>query len=66
MKYSSYYLLTIYQSKAPYISYCPVAVIKYDDQKSLRGERAYFGLWFQRDRVHHGGEAMATVKEIGS
>ena len=26
-------------------------------------EEKVFGLWFQRDRVHHGGEVMATVKE---
>lgn len=44
---------------ARYRNYFPLAVVKYHDQKQLKEGRASLILWFQRNRVHDGGEEMA-------
>lgn len=35
-------------------------MIKYTNKNQVRKERAYFGLQFQRDRLHNGREGMAA------
>lgn len=37
----------------------PMATVKIPQPKPLREEKVYFGLTFQRDRVHNGGNGVA-------
>lgn len=48
---------------ARYRNYFTLAIVKYLDQKQLKEGRASIILWFQRNRVHDGGEDRARGGE---